>query len=277
VHITVPASYRTVTSNVTSGTNYRVPSASIPNAAITAVIGSRSINFPAGKLIEDFDITISMNGDLSDYPFDSYSSIAYFSLYNSNQVGNKTSQLPIGIAITGALQGFRIEPTTAGFAAIDGSGEVAFMFDVRRSPITIGFSSFITVLMWLISLVMFTVALDVVVAASSSTRTPIPEARALRHNKMEEKEQETTAQDTAQELERWKKKIRDYRKARQVSAPLLAMPCALIFALPALRNVQPGVPQVGAYCDIVGFFWNVGLVAMSAVGIASVWLVRKDV
>jgi len=55
------------------------------------------------------------------------------------------------------------------------------------------------------------------------------------------------------------------------------MPVALIFALPALRNVQPGVPQVGAYCDVVGFFWNVGLVAMAAVAISSVWLVRKDV
>eukprot|EP01124_Arcella_intermedia_P036774 TRINITY_DN9702_c0_g1_i2.p1 TRINITY_DN9702_c0_g1~~TRINITY_DN9702_c0_g1_i2.p1 ORF type:complete len:385 (+),score=40.00 TRINITY_DN9702_c0_g1_i2:188-1342(+) len=269
VHITVPPSYRTKSTNITNSTSgyKRVPSASIPNTALQAVIGSKLNTFPASKLIEDFDVTISINGDLSDYPFDSYNSIAYFSLYLANQVGNKTAKLPIGIAITGALQGFKITSSTAKFMEIDGSNEVGFMFELDRSPITVGFSTFITTLMWLISLVMFTVSLDVVVAAASSTKTEIPEGK-LRSVKPE-------FQEEAKKI--WKKKIQDYRKARQVSAPLLAMPVALIFALPALRNVQPGVPQVGAYCDVVGFFWNVGLVAISAVCISSVWLVRRDV
>jgi len=68
-----------------------------------------------------------------------------------------------------------------------------------------------------------------------------------------------------------------YRKAKAVTAPLLAMPILLIFALPALRNVQPGIPTAGAYADVVGFFWNVGLVAIAAVNISITWLIRKDV
>jgi len=79
-----------------------------------------------------------------------------------------------------------------------------------------------------------------------------------------------------QATDRFYLQIKSYRKARIVSAPLLAMPIILIFALPALRNVQPGVPAVGAYCDVVGFFWNIGLVSMAAVAISTVWLIRKD-
>jgi len=79
-----------------------------------------------------------------------------------------------------------------------------------------------------------------------------------------------------QATERFYTQIKMYRKARIVSAPLLALPFILIFALPTLRNVQPGAPPVGSYSDVIGFFWNVGLAAMAAVGISTVWLIRKD-
>jgi len=268
VHITVPPSYRTVTpSKNSSGAPYtRVPSSSIPNISLTAVIGSKLYTYTPGKLIEDFDMVVSLTGDLSDYPFDEYQSTAYFSLYRSVELANRT-KLPLGIAITAAVQGFRIKSdgSSTAFIDIDGSDEVGFVCSIRRSPITIGFSTFITVLMWLISLVMFTVAMDVVVGAAASSRTVVPEWVFKKKNRTEE-----------EAVKIFRTKVAAYRKARIVTAPLLAMPVALIFALPALRNTQPGVPPVGAYCDVVGFFWNIGLTAVSAVCIASVWLVRKD-
>jgi Domain of unknown function (DUF4436) len=49
----------------------------------------------------------------------------------------------------------------------------------------------------------------------------------------------------------------------------LSMPITLIFGLPALRNVQPGVPPVGAFSDYVVFIWAQLVVAVSAV--ATVW------
>ncbi|KAI9223735.1 hypothetical protein BC828DRAFT_222349 [Blastocladiella britannica] len=45
------------------------------------------------------------------------------------------------------------------------------------------------------------------------------------------------------------------RKKRAVEPPMMAPPCALLFALPSLRNVQPGVPGIGASVDVLGFFW----------------------
>ncbi len=50
---------------------------------------------------------------------------------------------------------------------------------------------------------------------------------------------------------------------------LLTISIALIFGLPALRNVQPGVPPVGAFSDYITFIWAELIVAVSAV--ITVW------
>jgi hypothetical protein len=49
----------------------------------------------------------------------------------------------------------------------------------------------------------------------------------------------------------------------------LSMSLSLIFGLPALRNVQPGVPPVGAFSDYVTFIGAELIVAVSAV--VTVW------
>jgi hypothetical protein len=52
----------------------------------------------------------------------------------------------------------------------------------------------------------------------------------------------------------------------------LSMAISLIFGLPALRNVQPGVPPVGAFSDYVAFIWAELIVAACAVIIVWHWL-----
>ena len=51
-----------------------------------------------------------------------------------------------------------------------------------------------------------------------------------------------------------------FRK-RKVEAPLLAFNAALLFAIPAIRQVQPGVPTIGCIADAVGFFWCMAIVS----------------
>jgi Domain of unknown function (DUF4436) len=55
----------------------------------------------------------------------------------------------------------------------------------------------------------------------------------------------------------------------------LSLCVSLIFGLPALRNVQPGVPAVGALCDYLSFIWAEFIVATSAIGLAWAWIVRS--
>jgi hypothetical protein len=55
----------------------------------------------------------------------------------------------------------------------------------------------------------------------------------------------------------------------------LSMSISLIFGLPALRNVQPGVPPVGAFSDYVTFIWAELIVAVCAVLTVWHWLLRR--
>jgi hypothetical protein len=56
----------------------------------------------------------------------------------------------------------------------------------------------------------------------------------------------------------------------------LSISISLIFGLPALRNVQPGVPAVGAFGDYISFIWAEIIVGLSAVIIMWKWVLRDE-
>jgi hypothetical protein len=55
----------------------------------------------------------------------------------------------------------------------------------------------------------------------------------------------------------------------------LSLCVTLIFGLPALRNIQPGVPPVGGFSDYLSFIWAEMMVSISAIALAWVWIVRS--
>jgi hypothetical protein len=55
----------------------------------------------------------------------------------------------------------------------------------------------------------------------------------------------------------------------------LSVSISLILGLPALRNIQPGVPSAGAIVDYVAFSSAELIVAASAVIIVWTWLLRS--
>jgi hypothetical protein len=68
--------------------------------------------------------------------------------------------------------------------------------------------------------------------------------------------------------------IRAITTAERTDLLPLSVSISLIFGLPALRNIQPGVPPVGALVDYVTFIWAELIVAASAVIIVWTWLLR---
>eukprot|EP00667_Euglena_gracilis_P008199 EG_transcript_8299 len=54
-------------------------------------------------------------------------------------------------------------------------------------------------------------------------------------------------------------------RPREPAPPSVGLAIATLFALPAVRNVQPDAPTIGARVDVVGFFWNMVLVGLAAV------------
>jgi hypothetical protein len=55
----------------------------------------------------------------------------------------------------------------------------------------------------------------------------------------------------------------------------LSLSITLIFGLPALRNIQPGVPTVGVLGDYFSFIWAELFVAASAIIMMCTWLLRS--
>ncbi|KAJ7861786.1 hypothetical protein B0H14DRAFT_3615909 [Mycena olivaceomarginata] len=65
-------------------------------------------------------------------------------------------------------------------------------------------------------------------------------------------------------------------RERKVEPPLITISTALLFALPNVRNTQPGTPAIaGTTSDMVGFFWNLLLVTTSAISLIINWVVKN--
>ena len=62
---------------------------------------------------------------------------------------------------------------------------------------------------------------------------------------------------------------------KEINLLPLSLCVTLIFGLPALRNMQPGVPAIGALCDYLSFIWAEFIVAISAIGLAWIWIIRS--
>ncbi|KAJ7151839.1 hypothetical protein C8R43DRAFT_1190405 [Mycena crocata] len=65
-------------------------------------------------------------------------------------------------------------------------------------------------------------------------------------------------------------------RERKVEPPLIAISTAVLFALPNVRNSQPGIPSVaGTTSDMVGFFFNMLLVAISAFSLILNYIIKN--
>jgi len=62
---------------------------------------------------------------------------------------------------------------------------------------------------------------------------------------------------------------------RNMAAFQVPMAVSLIFGLPALRNVQPGIPPPGTFGDLVAFTWAEIAAAASAVALIAHWILHR--
>lgn len=64
-------------------------------------------------------------------------------------------------------------------------------------------------------------------------------------------------------------------RSRNMAGFQIPMAVTLIFGLPALRNVQPGIPPPGTFGDSIAFTWAEIAAASSAVALIVHWLCRR--
>ncbi|KAL1917671.1 uncharacterized protein VTP21DRAFT_4064 [Calcarisporiella thermophila] len=184
---------------------------------VTINWGVSLTKFPADQPAISTDITFPfVDGDLSKYPFDSWKSSIYIIATQDK------AYLPVDLTLYGTIQTLKFQPTHR----LEAGNFITIDVKVKRSSSTIGFSIFVIVTMWLITL-----------AVSILTYKAIT-------------------------------------KQFKVEPPIFVWPGTLLFALPAFRNTQPGVPSPGTSGDVMGFFWNMGIVAFSLLILVGLWLKR---
>ena len=63
-------------------------------------------------------------------------------------------------------------------------------------------------------------------------------------------------------------------RKRKIEYSMFAFLSAMLFAMPALRNVQPFVPTIGCFSDYAAFFWAEGAFAVGLLVMIFTWLKR---
>ena len=219
---------------------------------INNVKGQQEFDFPPGKRMNRLEAVFPLNGDFNKYPFDRYATTMWLLITippatDKTQVSKPpdeiqpqealdAEQLAVG-AVT-LRQSTPIPLSLVMSASIPG---IKFQGNVTRNE-----STQVTGIVMNLRRADNLIAVSLLINAMMTGLAVSVLAMAL---------QVTTAK-------------------RQFDLLPLSMSMTLIFGLPALRNVQPGVPPIGAFSDYVTFIWAELIVAVSAVLTVWHWLLR---
>ncbi|KAF9100461.1 hypothetical protein BGX27_000398 [Mortierella sp. AM989] len=172
-----------------------------------------TLTFPDGQIMRAVDVTMPyMQGATIDYPFDSYKS--YFEIL-ANKERQRLHKIPVSLTFLGMLQSVEFVPTVR-LSNLD-LYKISIEIITRRSPTTIGFSLFIVLIMWMLSIAIGIIAIQVI------------------------------------------------RQHRMTDEHVLTLGITTLFALPALRETQPGIPAIGCAADVLGFYWNMAIIAIASI------------
>jgi hypothetical protein len=193
---------------------------------INNVRGPQQFDFPRGKRINPIQTVFALNGNVNRYPFDNYEAMLWLLMTRPAPKGQsqasaiphlseealQSNQLIVG---TVALQNNLPVPLSLALtASIPGNkfrGSVVRGVGTQRTGIRLNLSRAdnLIIVSMLVNIMMISLALSVLFIVLRLIGA----------------------------------------ESERVDLVPLSLSIALIFGLPALRNVQPGVPPVGALCD----------------------------
>jgi hypothetical protein len=215
--------------------------------------GQQEYDFPKGKRMHRTEVTFSMDGDVNKYPLDRHRSELRFLMTMPGKVSQpETPHVPqdmpeenaqAGELIVGgtALQGRVQVPLSLSLSAsVPGmkfSGEVSRKDDSKLTTVNVKVRRPDNLIVVSFLVMLMMMSLALSVLAMA---------------------------------------LRGTIAGKKFDLLPLSLALSLIFGLPALRNIQPGVPPVGALADYFSFIWAEMFVAVSAIIIMWTWLIGSD-
>jgi hypothetical protein len=218
---------------------------------VNSASGKQVVIFPKGERIVPIEVTSALSGNQNRYPFDHYSTD--IDLLVTTQVKKKVQPLPeqqlenpadspattLVIGTNGLDKSETVpinENFTAIFSGIKFDGTVTVDDTYKLMHTTIQMRRANNVIS--VSLIVMTVMFVLAVSVSGMV-------------------------------------LHMSASPGEVNLVPLSLCVALIFGLPALRNVQPNVPGMGVLSDYISFIWAELIVSISAIALAWIWIIRS--
>ena len=214
---------------------------------VNSATGKQEHKFEKGKRMNPIEITIPLEGQASDYPFDSHDAELQVLVTTpmkaqqpkaeaeddsgaqkgatQGRLLDSNEPVPVAVEFFGSIPGLKLQAAKGKDSEV---GYTAVEINISRSSTVVFFSVFVMILMLFLTAVVVCMML------------------------------------------------RFWLGGRKVEVGAMSVYGAMLFAFPALRNSQPSVPPLGSYSDYVSFFWAEALVAVSLVIIAVLWLIRRQ-
>ena len=213
--------------------------------------GEQEFDFPKDKRMNRIEVVFPLNGDLNKYPLDRYDTTVRLLITTpARNVRPETPNIPANITQhTHPTDELAVSPT-----ALLQNAPVALSISLTASVPGIRFKGNVS-------------------RGSSQEPTGI-ELHLTRANNVIAVSLIVVLMMTALSLSLLAMAIRATTAEKTDLLPL-SVSISLIFGLPALRNIQPGVPPVGVIVDYAAFIWAELIVAVSAVVIVWTWLLRS--
>jgi hypothetical protein len=214
--------------------------------------GEQEFDFPKDKRMNRIEVVFPLNGDLNKYPLDRYdTTLRLLMTTPARNVRPESPSIPANITQhTHPTDELAVSPT-----ALLQNAPVALSISLTASVPGIRFRGNVS-------------------RGSSQEPTGI-ELHLTRANSVIAVSLIVVLMMTALSMSLLAMAMRAITTAERTDLLPLSVSISLIFGLPALRNIQPGVPPVGALVDYVTFIWAELIVAASAVIIVWTWLLRS--
>jgi hypothetical protein len=213
--------------------------------------GEQEFDFPKDKRMNRIEVVFPLNGDLNKYPLDRYdTTLRLLMTTPARNVRPESPSIPANITQhTHPTDELAVSPT-----ALLQNAPVALSISLTASVPGIRFKGNVS-------------------RGSNQEPTGI-ELHLTRANNVIAVSLIVVLMMTALSMSLLAMAMRAISTPEKADLLPLSVSISLIFGLPALRNIQPGVPPVGALVDYVTFIWAELIVAASAVIIVWTWLLR---
>ncbi len=125
---------------------------------INSASGSVERTFAKGKPMNPTDITVDLDGQFSEYPFDRYVGDIFMYITAPGKNPNELENIPVVVNYFGALHGYNIE-SVPGPEMTDTTTNIDI--EISRAPSTVFFAVFVMIAQWVLALAVLSWALSV--------------------------------------------------------------------------------------------------------------------